>query len=154
MAKTSPTGHQHRIVMANVRKEYTNGELTVVWQPAKCIHSEVCVKTLPHVYDPKAKPWIKAEQASTAELKAQIDKCPSGALSYYLNGEKPELEGENAVKVQILENGPLLVQGALELTDAQGGTKTIGDKTAFCRCGASSNKPFCDGSHNKINFKG
>ncbi len=68
-------------------KEYSNGELTVVWKPEKCIHSGICVKTLPKVYHPKEKPWIKLEMASTSELKSQINKCPSGALSFYLNAE-------------------------------------------------------------------
>ncbi len=68
-------------------KEYSNGELTVVWKPEKCIHSGICVKTLPKVYHPKEKPWIKPEMASTSELKSQINKCPSGALSFYLNAE-------------------------------------------------------------------
>jgi uncharacterized Fe-S cluster protein YjdI len=65
-------------------KEYSNGELTVVWKPAKCIHAAECVKALPEVYNPKEKPWIKAENASTQALKDQIAKCPSGALSYRL----------------------------------------------------------------------
>ncbi|WP_323757416.1 (4Fe-4S)-binding protein [Roseivirga sp.] len=63
-------------------KEYSNGELTVVWKPQKCIHAGECVKALPEVYNPKEKPWIKAENASTQALKDQIAKCPSGALSY------------------------------------------------------------------------
>ncbi|MGK0487173.1 MAG: putative Fe-S cluster protein YjdI, partial [Candidatus Endobugula sp.] len=63
-------------------KEYSNGELTVVWKPAKCIHASECVKALPEVYNPDEKPWIKAENASTQALKDQIAKCPSGALSY------------------------------------------------------------------------
>ena len=65
-------------------KEYSNGELTVVWKPHKCIHAGECVKALPEVYIPKEKPWIKAENASTQALKDQIAKCPSGALSYYM----------------------------------------------------------------------
>lgn len=69
-------------------KEYTNGELTIVWQPDKCEHSGVCSKLLPKVYRPKEKPWLHIENAATEELKAQIDQCPSGALSYYMNGEK------------------------------------------------------------------
>ena len=70
---------------SEIKKEYSNGEITIVWKPEKCIHSGICVKTLPEVYDPKAKPWITPENATTAELKSQIDKCPSGALSYYTN---------------------------------------------------------------------
>ncbi len=63
-------------------KEYPKDNLTIIWQPKKCIHSGVCVKTLPKVYDPKAKPWIRPENASAADLKDQIAACPSGALSY------------------------------------------------------------------------
>lgn len=61
---------------------YQNEDITIVWKPNLCIHSAVCVKTLPKVYNPKAKPWLTIENASTEELKNQINKCPSGALSY------------------------------------------------------------------------
>lgn len=67
------------------KKEYTNGELTIIWQPDICIHSEICVQTLPQVYKPKERPWILIENATTDQLIAQIRKCPSGALSYRLN---------------------------------------------------------------------
>ncbi|MCZ7603050.1 MAG: (4Fe-4S)-binding protein [Melioribacteraceae bacterium] len=63
------------------RKEYSNGEITIVWQPKLCIHSGVCVKTLPRVYNPKERPWIKPENATTTELISQVAQCPSGALS-------------------------------------------------------------------------
>ena len=62
-------------------KEYSNGEITIVWQPKLCIHSGVCVKTLPKVYNTKERPWIKPENATTEELISQVAKCPSGALS-------------------------------------------------------------------------
>ncbi len=65
-------------------KEYTKGDFTVIWKPKKCIHAEICWKTLPEVYDPKGKPWIKPENASVDALKSQISKCPSGALSYHI----------------------------------------------------------------------
>lgn len=63
------------------KHEYQNGEITIVWQPKLCIHAGVCVRTLPKVYNPKARPWIKTENATTQELRGQIAKCPSGALS-------------------------------------------------------------------------
>lgn len=66
----------------NPIKEYQKENLKVLWNPKKCIHAGVCVKTLPKVYDPKAKPWITPENASVEALKSQIDACPSGALSY------------------------------------------------------------------------
>ena len=63
------------------KKEYSNGDITILWQSEKCIHSGICVKTLPAVYHPKESPWVKPENASTEELIAQVGKCPSGALS-------------------------------------------------------------------------
>lgn len=70
---------------ATLKKEHTNGEITIVWQPTKCQHAGICVKTLPNVYKPKDRPWITMENATTEELKAQVNQCPSGALSYYEN---------------------------------------------------------------------
>lgn len=61
--------------------EYTNGEITIIWQPQLCIHSGVCVKTLPKVYHPKNKPWITIENASSEELISQVQLCPSKALT-------------------------------------------------------------------------
>lgn len=72
----------------NVKKEYNNGEITIVWQSGKCIHSGNCVKNLPAVFRPREQPWIKFDNASTTELVATIANCPSGALSFYYNQEK------------------------------------------------------------------
>lgn len=65
-------------------KDYHKDKLTITWNPSKCTHAAVCVKTLPNVYKPKEKPWINTDNASTQELMAQIKQCPSGALSYKL----------------------------------------------------------------------
>jgi uncharacterized Fe-S cluster protein YjdI len=65
----------------NLTKEYTNGEITVVWQSGKCTHSANCVKNLPQVFQPKDTPWVKINNAPSAEIIATIHKCPSGALS-------------------------------------------------------------------------
>lgn len=65
--------------------EYQAGEITIIWKPKTCIHAAVCVKMLPKVYNPKERPWIKTENATSEALKDQIEKCPSGALSYKLN---------------------------------------------------------------------
>ncbi len=65
--------------------EYSSNDITIVWQPKVCQHAAICVKSLPKVYKPKEKPWITIENASTEELKRQINNCPSGALSFYEN---------------------------------------------------------------------
>ena len=61
--------------------EYSNGEITIFWKPELCTH----VKTLPEVYNPKERPWIKIENATSEALMNQVSKCPSGALSYKKN---------------------------------------------------------------------
>lgn len=72
----------------NLTKEYTNGEVTIVWQSGKCIHSANCVRNNPEVFKPKEKPWIVVENSTTKKIIETIKKCPSGALTYYLN--KPQ----------------------------------------------------------------
>ncbi len=139
-----------------IKKEYSKEGITVIWKPAKCIHSEVCVKTLPDVYKPKEKPWIVPENASVSDLRSQIDQCPSGALLYRLADGHEEQNKTNehmSKKVEVLPNGPLMVHGELEITLANGSKETKSKPTAFCRCGASDNKPYCDGSHRAAGFK-
>lgn len=139
----------------DIVKEYSNGDFTIVWKPGLCIHAGICAKTLPKVYNPEARPWINAENASAEELKNQIDKCPSGALSYYTKGDE-SLAGELSPKTKVVvrPNGPLVVEGVLMIVNAEGETEERTNKTAFCRCGASNNKPYCDGTHGKIGFVG
>lgn len=67
------------------KKEYTNGEITIIWQPEICQHAGVCVRMLPQVYNPKERPWIKPMNATTEELIQQVNSCPSGALTYRMN---------------------------------------------------------------------
>jgi len=135
-----------------IRREYSNDELTVVWKPKLCIHSGECVKRLPQVYDPKVKPWIKPENASAEELKSQINACPSGALSYYSMEEDNIESASLETKIEVMPNGPLLVYGTLNITNKDGSQEVKNKTTAFCRCGSSSNKPYCDGSHMKAEF--
>jgi uncharacterized Fe-S cluster protein YjdI len=70
--------------------EYSNGEITIIWQPHLCMHSRVCVKTLPEVYKPDERPWINPHNATTVQLIDQVNHCPSRALSFIFNKEKEE----------------------------------------------------------------
>ncbi|MCC9018526.1 (4Fe-4S)-binding protein [Flavobacterium lipolyticum] len=69
----------------DLTKEYSNGEVTIVWRSGKCIHSANCVKNNPDVFHPKEKPWIIPERSTTEKIISTIHKCPSGALSFYMN---------------------------------------------------------------------
>ena len=135
-------------------KKYSNGDFNVIWKPKICIHAAECVKRLPNVYDPQKKPWIKAENASIDELKIQIDACPSGALSYETEGVINKDAVYSVTKINILKDGPLLVNGNISIENHNGEIEIKNTTTALCRCGASTNKPYCDGAHHKIEFKG
>jgi uncharacterized Fe-S cluster protein YjdI len=134
-----------------VKHYEANNGLTVVWKPKLCIHAAECVKRLPQVYNPNEKPWIKVENASAEELMEQINACPSGALSYISENINETSEVMETI-VDVLANGPLLVHGKLIVKDSKGNEVEKTATTAFCRCGASSNKPYCDGGHAKIGF--
>lgn len=144
--------------MKDISKKYSNGEITIVWKPNTCIHSAICWRGatgLKEVFNPAEKPWIKPEGASTERIVEQIKKCPSGALSFYYNKENPEAPEITAdTKVEVMPNGPLMVYGNITVKKTNGEELKKYKVTAFCRCGQSSNKPFCDGSHIKANFQG
>lgn len=142
--------------MKDITKKYTNGEVTIVWKPDLCIHSGLCFKGLGEVFDPKKRPWITPEGATTEKIVAQVKKCPSGALSYYMNSDAPgnHVNVEAETIIETATNGPLMVYGNVTVRDKNGTLTKKSNATAFCRCGASQNKPFCDGSHKKIGFIG
>lgn len=131
-------------------KEYTNGEITVFWDPKKCIHSAECLKSQPGVFDVHKSPWINMEGATTEEIMAAIDRCPSGALSYRRNEELERStggDGRPQAEIKVVKDGPLLVRGRCALIGEEGETISEEGPFALCRCGRSDRKPFCDGSH-------
>lgn len=134
-------------------KEYTKENLTVVWQPEKCIHSTKCWKGLPSVFKPKERPWVNTEGATEKEIAEQVSKCPSGALTYKMKHEKEEIEPTMAT-VKLMENGPLMLQQDVKIIKADGSEEVRKNPVVLCRCGNSINKPFCDGSHISSGFKG
>jgi uncharacterized Fe-S cluster protein YjdI len=154
-----------KIMAEKVIREYTNGEITVVWQPDECIHSTVCFKQLPKVFKPRERPWVKINAASTDEIIKTVEDCPTDALTWrYNDPEKKATAGTIEVvateavtskpEVQITENGPLMIPAGINLKDASGKILKVNENKYLCRCGQSKNKPFCDGSHMMSGFKG
>jgi uncharacterized Fe-S cluster protein YjdI len=142
--------------MKEIEKKYSNKDITVTWKPENCSHSTLCWKSLtglPEVFNPKAKPWINLEGAATEKIIEQIKKCPSGALSFeYNNAPKAEiLPIDEEILVEAKATGPIVVHGNLNVKLANGETIKKSRLTSFCGCGASANKPFCDGSHKNLN---
>lgn len=145
-----------------ITKTYDNGEITVVWQPHKCIHSAICFRGLPSVFNPQNRPWVTIDGADTDTIARQVEQCPSGALSYRMAGEgatttqetPKEAKANTEIVAEVKANGPLLVFGDITVRDASGNEESKGKTTAFCRCGQSMSKPYCDGSHSRTGFIG
>lgn len=151
-------------------RDYTNGEITVFWKPGKCIHATTCYRELIEVFNPRKRPWVNMQGAPTERIIEIVNKCPTEALTYRWNdNEKNALEAsknENKIQkespisekdvkpvvVQVMRDGPLVVQGSFEVIDNNGTKLRTMSMVSFCRCGASNNQPFCDGFHRKIGF--
>jgi uncharacterized Fe-S cluster protein YjdI len=71
-------------------KRYSNGEITVIWQPDLCQHSGVCARGLPDVFSPRRRPWIELAHADSPTIQAVVDRCPSGALTWVTVGNDDE----------------------------------------------------------------
>jgi uncharacterized Fe-S cluster protein YjdI len=142
--------------MKDITKKYSNGEVTIVWKPNLCIHSAICFNGLGEVFHPQEIPWITPEKSATQRIIDQINKCPSGALSFYMNSDsdKEDIKVNAETIVETSPNGPLLVYGNVSIKNSEGVITKKNNVTAFCRCGGSSNKPFCDGTHKEIGFVG
>ena len=136
-----------------MKKTYTKDNLTISWEPDKCIHSTKCWHDLPSVFDPRKRPWVNVDGAELEQIKNQIDLCPSGALSYVLTEDEAASEDAHT-QITIFANGPAVVQSDCVITLPDGSTETKTGKVALCRCGHSENKPFCDGQHRKVGFEG
>lgn len=138
-------------------KKYSNDEITITWEPDKCIHSRQCFGNLMKVFDPRKRPWININGATNEEIMNTIDKCPSKALGYFKN-DAPEVivaetASDDSVRIKLLLNGPIEFNGECVIVDKDGNESYKSGKFFLCRCGSSNNKPFCDGSHRKIDFK-
>ncbi|NQW30306.1 MAG: (4Fe-4S)-binding protein [Ignavibacteria bacterium] len=150
-----------------MEKQYTNGTVTIVWKPDLCEHSGNCFGNLPDVFNPRINPWIKPENASSSELIEVVRACPSGALTILgdSNDETSEPLAENAEKnsvselipaknvtVKVTHGGPYMITGVVTIKHHDGTITERNSVTALCRCGQSTKKPFCDGSHVKSNL--
>jgi uncharacterized Fe-S cluster protein YjdI len=148
--------------MKTITRYYTSGDVTIVWQPHLCIHSGICFRGLPKVFDPRRRPWVTPEGATSAEIVAQVGRCPSGALSMApaaaaaapAPASAGDSEAAEVTRLEVTPNGPLLAYGSILVRGSDGVCALRDGTTALCRCGESRNKPFCDGTHAKIGFKG
>jgi CDGSH-type Zn-finger protein/uncharacterized Fe-S cluster protein YjdI len=132
--------------MATVEK-YEGAAISVFFDGRKCVHSRHCVLELPDVFRANVKgPWIDPDGADVERIAALAQRCPSGAITYERRDGK--VEGPPTINtLRVLENGPLALCADIRLIDQTGEYRAT-----LCRCGASHNKPFCDGSHASSGF--
>ena len=128
-------------------KDYNNGDITVRWDAQKCYHAGECVRGLPRVFNPKRRPWIELDHATSDNIVEVVHRCPSGALS--IVGEA-EAAADASTKVTVMPTGPYRISGSFEVTDMDGNPIETGTTAALCACGQSSKKPFCDGTHKQL----
>ena len=147
--------------MDKTDRNYTNGEITVFWQPKKCIHATTCYRELIDVFNPRKRPWVNMDGASTEEIIKVVKLCPTQALSFSYNNEvgsenevsKASLP-ETVPEARVMTDGPLVLRGSFTLYDTDGREMKSMKITSLCRCGSSNDLPYCDGTHRKIGFTG
>jgi uncharacterized Fe-S cluster protein YjdI/CDGSH-type Zn-finger protein len=144
--------------MDKTDRNYTNGEITVYWQPRKCIHATTCYRELIEVFNPRKRPWVNMEGASTEEIVRVVKLCPTQALTYKYNTEivpeKAPEQPEIMAEARIMEDGPLVLKGDFTIYDVDGEELRHLKFTSLCRCGRSNSLPYCDGSHRKVGYTG
>ena len=123
-------------------------QATIHFNGARCIHSRHCVLDRPDVFVPNVEgEWIHPERASGEQIAALAANCPSGAITCKRHDGRPDEAPPMVNTLRVRENGPLAVHAQLSLP---GGEQAL--RATLCRCGASANKPFCDGSHVAAGF--
>jgi CDGSH-type Zn-finger protein len=129
------------------REDYVAEAITIHDNRGICAHSGRCTDGLKEVFRLRQEPWIVPDAATAAQIAAVIDTCPSGALSYSIDGVEHR-DGAGDPAVGYVPNGPYVVRGGgAALKDAPQGEGASTRRFALCRCGHSKNKPFCSGAH-------
>ena len=131
---------------------YAGPGITIHDNRSVCAHAGHCTDGLPDVFKYGSEPWIDPAGAIPQRIVETIRRCPSGALSYGLDGAAPKAE-EWKPSVTVTKDGPYAVL-AVDLPGVPFAKGVPRERYTLCRCGASKNKPFCDGSHYDTGFKG
>jgi CDGSH-type Zn-finger protein/uncharacterized Fe-S cluster protein YjdI len=128
--------------------EIEGKSLTLLFDSRKCIHSRFCVTWAPNVFLANVQgPWIQPDAMEVERLVEIAHVCPSGAIRYRRKDGKPDEAAPLVNLISLRENGPYAVRADMQLSGQRGAFRAT-----LCRCGASKNKPFCDGSHNEAAF--
>jgi CDGSH-type Zn-finger protein len=134
------------------RESYQAGRITIHDNRSICAHAGRCTDGLATVFKYQSDPWIDPAAGTVDKIIDTIHQCPSGALSYTLDGVAGS-DPQRQPSITVTQDGPYAVAGGVQLLAqawAQGASR---EHYTLCRCGGSKNKPFCDGMHGSIGFK-
>jgi CDGSH-type Zn-finger protein/truncated hemoglobin YjbI len=143
------------------RDTYAGLQLTVYDNRGICQHSGLCTDRLATVFRVDQEPFVAPSGGRMDEIIRAVRDCPSGALSYAVDGEEAreqvDWHGQRDPAIEVTKDGPYRLTGGLPLRDhagddvqrAEGSSR---EHYALCRCGQSQNKPFCSGMHWYVDF--
>ena len=117
-----------------------------------CEHAGFCGNRATNVWK-MLKGADTEDSIARAQLMAMIERCPSGALTYRMGPDEADVEPALATGVAVTDDGPLFVTGVERLERSDGQDFEPRPRVTLCRCGASANKPLCDGSHKETDFR-
>ena len=129
------------------RADVVGGDVNVRYDQKICVHAGFCGTTVTNVWEQAVK---TGDTAARMQPIAMIEHCPSGALTYQIDGLDNELLLPQALAVT--NDGPLWVTGGVPITSSDGTALEVRNRVTLCRCGDSANKPLCDGSHKESGF--
>ena len=133
--------------------DYPGKEITVTWDGRLCIHIGECGYSEGDLFVGGRDPWCKPDESTVDYTIEVVKRCPSGALSYRCADGSVEDAPAAENSVQLVYNGPLFLEGDLDIAAAGDDMPSTKFRAALCRCGASKNKPFCDNSHVEAGFQ-
>ena len=149
----STTEHQKIIEGNNI--DGTN--IRVKSDRSLCVHARFCFNR----FDDMKKMVSSIEDVRIrSQIIAMVERCPSGALTYDIEVEDNTSNGYQTIEpdlptsISVITDGPLWITGSIHIERADGQPMEIRNRVTLCRCGQSENKPFCDGTHNEIDFTG
>lgn len=101
--------------------------------------------------------WVMIDETSDPQvrerLRGMISPCPSGALDQAPAEGSAPVEPVFEPSIAVIHDGPLWVRGGIPVESADGVAYEVRNRVTLCRCGESSNKPFCDGTHKEVGFR-
>jgi CDGSH-type Zn-finger protein/truncated hemoglobin YjbI len=142
------------------RDDYKGQQIEIFDNRGICAHSGFCTDRLASVFHVGQEPFVTPSGARLDEIIQCVRACPSGALSYAMDGveARSQVDRNRPASIEVSKDGPYRITGALGLVDEHGidiprAEGSSREHFSLCRCGHSQNKPFCSGMHWSIQFQ-